>query len=277
MILKTGDLSKILDVSTNTIRRFGKMGYLKEKVNEENGYHEFDYGDVERLMYVAKYRREEIPHEEVAGLIELSTAADITEIMEERRLLLQKEIARLKAAEHMLKDDIMLIRRAEDMEGQMLDMPCQPFHYVIYQKGEKLLTGGKRGEALHEFMQGCPEFLYMYLFEKADVENGCFRFSEGVGANKLMTEKYQVNISEFVESYEICPCVLRFIKAPLDIINAHREHPEKMWELFFSEVFEYMRAKDLRLAGDVIVLKVGLVKDKEDMQYLLMHYPVEQI
>ena len=69
----TSELAKILGVSGNTIRRFDEKGYLSSKRSEENEYRQFDASDVEKLMYVMRYRREEMSHSDVEALLEGDT------------------------------------------------------------------------------------------------------------------------------------------------------------------------------------------------------------
>ena len=65
----TNDLSRILDVSTNTIRRFEEKGYLGSGRDEQNGYRQFQNSDVEKLMYVGKYRKVGFGHKEISELL----------------------------------------------------------------------------------------------------------------------------------------------------------------------------------------------------------------
>ena len=75
----TSELAKILGVSGNTIRRFDEKGYLSSKRSEENEYRQFDASDVEKLMYVMRYRREEMSHSGflLTGTYRLNRQADL--------------------------------------------------------------------------------------------------------------------------------------------------------------------------------------------------------
>ena len=80
----TSELAKILGVSGNTIRRFDEKGYLSSKRSEENEYRQFDASDVEKLMYVMRYRREEMSHSDVEALLEGDTE-QILKTLEKKR------------------------------------------------------------------------------------------------------------------------------------------------------------------------------------------------
>lgn len=271
----TNDLSRILDVSTNTIRRFGEMGYLSASRNDRNDYRQFDSSDVERLMYVGKYRKVGFGHEEIAGMLQ-GNIGDTLRRFEERKEELDRQIAHYKALSHMLKDDIALMKRVEEYGSGMIEMSCSPMHYVLYEQKGRLCTGGAQGQALHRFMSTCPEFEYIYLFEKEDMEAGRIVWSQGVAANRLFTDKYGVDVSPPVAFYERRPSILKFIRLPLDLADRDRMPEEELRRQLLGEFLDYMEEKALALAGDVIGLKIGYSREQDrEWQYVLMHFPVE--
>ncbi len=273
----TYDLSRILDVSTNTVRRFEKMGYLRPERNEQNGYRQFDRADVEKLMYINKYRKVGFGHEDIAEIFQ----GDISYALKRfqgKMAELDSQIAYYTALRHMLKDDIGLMLRIEEYGTEMIEMDCSPMHYILYQTKGKLDTGGCRGEALHRFMSACPEFEYIYLFEKQDIEAGRLVYSEGVGTNMLITDKYKVDTAPPVKAYERHPCILRFMRLPFDFMDESRIAREELWRLLFDDFFVYMREHGYCLAGDVMGLKIGFSREEnQEWQYILMHVPVDKI
>lgn len=272
----TNDLSRILDVSTNTIRRFGEMGYLSASRNEKNGYRRFDLSDVERLMYVGKYRKVGFGHEEIAKMLQ-EEIGDTLRRFEERKEELDRQIAHYKALSHMLKDDITLMRRISEYGSEMIERDCSPMHYVLYQKKGELCTGEQQGQALHRFMSTCPEFEYIYLFEKADVEAGRCVFSQGVAANQIFTAKYEVDIAPPVELYERHSSIMKFIRLPLDFTDWKQLSEEELHGKLFGDFLDYMEANGLALAGDAIGLKIGYSRERDrEWQYVLMSFPVDK-
>ena len=273
----TNDLAKILDVSTNTIRRFGEKGYLEASRDENNGYRQFAHSDVERLMYVEKYRKLGFGHGDIAEILQ-SDRKDTLQRFQGRMDELDAQIAHLTAMRHLLKDDLALIKRVDEYGPDMIEMDCSPMHYVLYQKRGKLCTGGRQGEAFHRFMSTCPEMEYIYLFEKADVEAGNFVWSEGVAANQLITGKYNVNVDAPVESYERHPSVLRFIRLPLNFMDEEHISRKDLKKVLFDDFFDYIRERDYALAGDVIGLKICYSREQDrEWQYVLMHFPVDKV
>lgn len=276
MEYNTNDLSRLLDVSTNTIRRYEKMGYLSAERNEQNGYRIFSHADVEKLMYVAKYRKVGFSHEEIADILQ-ENRADILERFRRRKEEIDAEILHLHALSHMLKDDIILMNRVEEYGSDIIELECSPFYYVLYQKRGKLCGPGVYAEKLHHFMSNCIEFEYMYLFEQQDVIDGKMIYSEGVGAHKHRTEKYNIDVSEPVQFYERKPCILKFMRVPLDFRGAADADPEGLFQLLFGDFQKYMEEHNLEACGDALALKIGYSKeDDRKWQYVLLHLPVVQ-
>ncbi len=277
MKYSTNDLSRILDVSTNTVRRFEEKGYLGSERNEQNGYRQFNHLDVEKLMYVNKYRKVGFGHDDIAEIFQHDISYTLQKFqgkMEE----LDRQIAYYTGLRHLLKDDIVLMRRIEEYGSGMIEMECSPMHYVLYQTRGKLSTGGQDGDALHRFMSACPEFEYIYLFEKEDVEARNFVYSEGVAANHIITRKYEVDITPPVMSYERHSSILRFTRLPFDFMDENRISREELRQVLFDDFFNYMEEHGLCLAGDVFGLKIGFSREGgQEWQYVLMHFPVDRM
>ena len=270
----TSELAKILGVSGNTIRRFDEKGYLSSKRSEENEYRQFDASDVEKLMYVMRYRREEMSHSDVEALLEGNSDL-ILETLEKKREQVRAEAARLMAVDHLLKDDIMLMKRAEEIQGVIREIACQPVHYIRYNERGKLLADKEREQALRRFMDSCPEFYYMFFFSAEDILSGRVVWSEVVGTNTIMTKSYKVDTSYPVELYESRPCVARIIKLPIEWSNTEADNKE-LWDELFAGPLGYIEKKGMKLSGDVMMLKIGCFKENGTlMEYVNMHFPVE--
>lgn len=272
----TKDLSRILDVSTNTIRRFEGMGYLSSDRNEQNNYRKFTHSDVEKLMYVAKYRKVGFGHDDIGEILQGDLESAI-ERFQQKKDEIDAQIAHYQAVSHMLKDDIMLMKRVEEYGSDVIELECSPMHYVLYQKRGVLCEDKAQSKALHKFMSTCPEFEYIYLFEQKDMEAGKLVYSEGVAANQKFTSKYNVDVSSPVESYERRPCILQFMRLPLYVKPEEYGSAQEMHQQLFGAFYDYMDKHDLVQAGDALGLKLGFAKeDDREWQYVLMHMPVEK-
>lgn len=271
----TKDLSTILNVTTNTVRRYEEKGFLSATRNESNGYRQFAPLDVEKLMYVSKYRKIGFSQDEISEIFEDSIPMMIDRF-EKKMASLDAEIERLKSLRHLVKDDMVIMKTAQEYGDTITEGYCAPMNYIVYAVKGEMNLGKEHREALHKYMNTCPEFEYMYLFSKPDIENGDYTYSEGITANELITNKYNVNVDEPVKYYKKCPCLLRFVKVPLDFGNSKNIDKQLLEKTMFGDIFDYMKEHNMKLAGDVLGLKLCLSREEDkDWQYILMHFPVE--
>lgn len=267
------ELSKILDVSTNTIRRFEEMGYLSEHRNVENGYRSFAHGDFEKLMYVNKYRDVGFSHKEIVEILD-EDIASLLKRFEERKADIDNQIQKLQSISHMLKDDINLIKRVTEYDHDYIERDCSPVHYVTYMKKGELCLDKAHVEALHRFMSTIREYKNVYLFHKEDVEAGILEWDEAIVSHHIMTKKYGVDISPPVENYEKKPCVLKVVRVPIETRNERIATTEDLKYIFYYDILSYMEKKGYILDGDVMGVKMGTSKEEgEAYQYMLLSFP----
>lgn len=271
----TKDLSTILNVTTNTVRRYEEKGFLTSTRNESNGYRQFAPLDVEKLMYVNKYRKIGFSQEEISEIFEDSIPMMIDRF-EKKMASLDAEIERLKSLRHLVKDDMVLMKNAQKYGEEIIEGDCAPMNYIVYAVKGDMNLGKAHRETLHEYMNTCPEYEYMYLFSKEDIEKGDYTYSEGIVANELMTNKYNVNVNEPVKHYKKQPCLLKFVKVPLDFGNSKTVNKELLEYTLFGQFFDYMKEHNMKLVGDVVGMKLCLSREEDkDWQYILMHFPIE--
>lgn len=272
MKFSTNDLSKILGVSGNTIRRYEKMGHLGNVRNEYNGYREFNPADVEKLMYVSKYRKLDFSHKEISIIFD-NDIKYTQEIFKNKMLEFENKINYLMSLMHMLKDDINLIERICEYGTAPFLFNCSAMNYIFYQINGNLCTK-ETGEDIEKFIKMCPEYEYMYYFNKNHIISGGLQYSEGIAANQLMTNKYQVNMTDNIHLYEKRECVLQFIKLPLEFWDESIYSKEEIRVLLFSDSLKFMEENERFLDGDAIGIKLGISKENgEEFQYVLMHFP----
>ncbi len=276
MRYKTGDLSKILNVASNTIRRYEEKGYLTPIREAKNGYRYFDNDDVAKMVFISKYRKIGFSHDEIGQILQLDLK-DGRAMCEAKMAELDEQIATLTAVRHMLKDDVTLMKRVDEYGMDIMEKPCVAFYYVSYQKNGKLLSQGTRGEKLYEFMYQCPEIKYCYIFRKENILKRRLVYEEAISIKQMDAEKFGVKQdAECIEAYESRPSIMQMIKLPLDFTNEYEISREEACRILFDNLLEYMDEKGYKLAGDAIVVRIGLSKEKlRDWQYMLLSMPYE--
>jgi DNA-binding transcriptional MerR regulator len=110
MRYKISDLAQLLNVSTNTVRRYEQMGYIHAQRDESNGYRYYSEEDIFRFINARLMRKYGFTHDDLAQM----KCFDITKTMEayEKRMeKMDEEIAYMTYVRHRIKDDALLMKK----------------------------------------------------------------------------------------------------------------------------------------------------------------------
>lgn len=277
MKYKTGDLSKILGVSANTIRRFTEKGYLSPDINTDNQYRFFGDEDVEKMVYISKYRKIGFGHDEIAEIL----SSDIVKnraLYRQKKDELDKEIKRLQSIRHMLKDDITMMDSIGQYGDSFFEMQSVGLYYVTYKDASRIKGESDRHKQLHRFIYEFPEIEYVYIIRKENLLKKRFACEEAVSVRSRWAEKHDIVFEgTAVEHYPEMHSVCRIIRLPLDLMTDGKEQ-QKIQEDLLREYYTYMEEHGYRPAGDAVGVKIGFSKEEgRDMQYVVLGIPVEKV
>ncbi len=276
MRYKTSELSKILNVSSNTIRRFAEKGYLSPDRDADNQYRNFGDSDVEKITYISKYRKIGLSHDEIAVMFD-SDLVENARTYEAKLEGLEKEIARLKSISHMLKDDLKMMKGVELYGDSFVEMDCVSMHYVSYKMDGCIRSGAEYREKIHQFLYEIPENEYIYIIRKEDILARKIRYEEAISIRTKLAEKRGINLDyPVIEHYPKRASIMRIVRFPLDFANEKTISAKEVKRILYDSFFEYMEDKGYVLAGDAIGVKIGFSKENgEEVQYVLFSMPVE--
>lgn len=276
MEYNTNDLSKILDVTTNSIRRFEEKGFLNPQRNDQNGYRIFDNSDLEKAIYIGRYRKIGFDHNEIETLFHENMGMGLRRFQMKIKEIDEK-IENLMATRQMLSDDIILMQKGIANNKEIEDKMCQSFHYLLHHRNGHSSMEGKNGEKYQKFMKECPEMKYIYLFDKENVTRERLVYSAGIAASELLMGLYGVEIEPFFKYYKSCRSLMRSVKIPLDMEKEDQMSKEELKKLLYGDFLEYAEQHDLRVAGDLLGIKVGFsCEEGREWQYVRLNLPVEE-
>lgn len=275
MKYKIGELAKILDVSTNTVRRFEDMGYIKAVRDESSGYRYYDEDSVFAIINAKFMRKYGFSHEAIGNMANLNLQ-DMIDAYDERMADMDREIAYLTYLRHRIKDDIAMMKRAENM-GEAYEKLCLNFVYVLYKIGDKLLTEPARLEQIKEFLYTSPEVQRICIIRKEDYEKGNYVLSWGWAVKAEHIEKYNLMTNRYAETYESRPSVMKFVKC--QNINGIFTDNEVVKKELLDKTIKYMDEHKLTVSGDIIGIFVTRAMEtvdgeKVEVQHMLMSTPV---
>lgn len=277
MEYNTNDLSKILDVTTNSIRRFEEKGFLNPQRDDQNGYRVFDNGDLEKAAYIGRYRKIGFDHNEIASLFHENMGMGLRRF-QIRMKEIDEKISDLMAVRQMLSDDIILMKKGIAENKEITERKGQSLYYILHHKNGHINMDGKNGKEYQKFMEKCPELKYIYIFDKENVEHERLVYSEGIAAKELLMNLYGVEIEPSLKHYESHPSIVRFVKIPINMEKEKQMSKEKLKKLLYGDFLDYIKQNNLRITGDMLGVKIGFsYEDGCEWQYVLLGLPVEKI
>ena len=275
MNYKVSDLSKILDISSNTVRRYEGMGYLSPDRMDVNGYRVYGAGDVTKMIIINHYRKIGFSHAEIAQILKGSYQDQIT-LYEERLTAMDKELELLTGLRHMLKDDLILMKKIEAVTEGFYQRLCVPMNYVLYSEGGILLKEDGRLDTIQEFFYNATELRYIYIFKKEEIEQEILACNEGIAVKDVHMERFGLRLNEFTSVYEKRSSIMKIVKLPLNFAECEPEVKERLFHEVFDDMLKYMEENGQKLAGDVIGVKISMsLKESQEEQYVLVSAPLE--
>ena len=273
MNYKVSDLSKILDISSNTVRRYEGMGYLSPDRMDANGYRVYGAGDVTKMIIINNYRKLGFSHAEIAKIFKGNYHEKI-ELYEERLSAMDKELELLTGLRHMLKDDLALMKKIEAVKDGFYQRDCVPMNYVLYSEKGELLKEDGRLDTIQEYFYNATELRYIYIFKKEEIEQGVLVCNEGIAVKDVHMDRFGLALNEYTKVYEKKKSIMKIAKLPLNFAECDLTEKKKFFHEIFDDMLAYLKENNYSVAGDVIGIKISMsLEEEKEEQYVLISIP----
>lgn len=273
---KISELAKLLDVSTNTIRRYEKNGYCEAVKDDKSGYKYYDDDSVFDVINVKLLRKYGFSHEEIDVMNDYDLDENI-QCFEEKMKELDEKLAYYSYVRHRMKDDIVLMKKIQ-IQKCVYERDCVELIYVLYNDGEKLLMEPERLQKVKEFMYGAPEVQRIYILSKEDFDNNRLVLKRGWSIKDVNMEKYHMAENNYTVRYKSHRSVMQIVKVPLKISELETFSSGEIKNMLLKNHLEYINNNNLVVAGDIISIVITKVKeDGKEVVYLLVSIPVDEL
>ena len=240
MKYKIGELAKLLNISTNTVRRYENQGYIHAVRNEDSGYRYYDEDGVFDITNIRLLRKYGFPHEKLLEMQSYTIQEEIA-AYQERMQQMDKEIAYMTYVRHRIKDDVLLMQKA----AQMID---------VYEKD-------------------CVQ--HIYLIPQKELEQGRFTICNGWSVKDMHMEKYSMTENEYTVRYRQKPSIMGIVKIPATLEELSGYEEETLKQLMIGRHLQYMKEHHMCINGDIIgVIVSKAVENGKPVMYLLMSVPI---
>jgi DNA-binding transcriptional MerR regulator len=268
------ELAKLLNVSTNTVRRYERFGHIKSERDDNNGYRYYSKGDITRLMSVRVLRKYGFTHNDIIKMRDYS----LQELIHTYQVQIQnmdEEIVYLTSLRHRLSDDLILFGKAKEINHNIYIRDGIEYSYILYQSGDKLLLEENRIKKIHEYLYLAPKVQLIYIIRKEDIECDNIVINKGWAIKILDLEKFKIEENDYTERYNSRKTLMCLVKLPAFDSILIKNNSELVNNVLLKEPFAYMKKQNLRLDGDLLGVKIAsIIEFNEEMEYVLFGIPI---
>ncbi len=186
-----GEISKIVNVSPNTLRYYDEIGLLKPSLIQNNNQYRY-YSDmqIKKLVFILELKQYGFTLGEIKELMRNENKQKFKQMLEEKHIKLNKEIVRLKSNSILIEKRISQIIHEEklNMEGKKilivddLELARIMIKNIIEDQGYiSVAEAGNGKEAIEAYEQFKPNLVIMDIV---------MPIMDGIDAVKEITKKY---------------------------------------------------------------------------------------
>lgn len=118
MKLSIGQVSKLYDISKDTLRHYDKIGLLKPEVNKENGYRYYSYKHLDQLSLILWNKYLGISLSDIKETIESEDIKQYSNLVKRQQNIITEKINRLKSLQTHLKETSKILDEIINYENE---------------------------------------------------------------------------------------------------------------------------------------------------------------
>lgn len=262
MKYKPNDIAKALGITTNTIRRYDKLGYLYSQRDDTN-YRWYEENDLINAANILWYRKCGFSHSKISEMRQESNS-EILLLCEKKMQEMDAELERIKRLRHWLKDNIQLMRRIEELRTDITIRDCVGLKYIIFSTETTIAKSEQLLKTINTFMYSAPEVQLIQLIKYEDLINRKINVHSGWSIKITDVEKFGLTeeITEsnpFVKTYPKRKCLYSMLETSNNLDN-NANYKKELLD-FFNNIFKYMETQNYKLDGDPMLYLVNIFTD----------------
>lgn len=272
MKYKIKDLSELMNVSSNTIRRYEKLGYLHPERDNSSNYRSYTNEDISTTMFVRFFRKIGFTHPDILKILTQETENSIN-LCKDYMEQMDAEILRLTKSRHLLKDYIKLMVTQPDYMDKVRLFESVPLYYTLFCSNSEMYHEPERLHIIQQYMYNAPETHMIYVFRKDDIMNDSLNFQCGWAIKPKDMPQFNLENSPYTEFYPKMQILVSTVVIPSSI-EKYMESITNLRTSLLKHAFDYMKKHHYTLAGDVLGIRISLsTHNGQPVQSLLLNIP----
>ncbi|MGL4772569.1 MAG: MerR family transcriptional regulator [Clostridium sp.] len=230
MKLSIGQVSKLFDISMDTLRHYDKIGLLKPETNPDNNYRYYDTSHLDQVSLILGAKSLGIPLSQIKDTMESGEVNEYKKLMTTQEELVSKKISHLKRVQKELIETQKLIDKVLSFEN----------NYNF-----KTLTEKKKidfyGINMKNFFGGDKYREYVDIFEDDERKEEFFSYytlkdEEIICNEKFIYFKESKKLSKYIKSHKLKVEKITFDK---ELTSVHFCGTYEELEDYLKKLFQY--------------------------------------
>lgn len=193
-----GEVAKLFEVSTDTLRYYEKIGLLSSHKDRDNGYRYYYYDEIVLLMDILFFRNMEIPVKEINKIMTTMNIGDIKNVLCRNQRIVEDRIQELIKLKRTITQAMNQYKLCEELVGHFLFVPAPKFKYKLGSNQTEdivaMIRKYKKEDWLNDSIQ------YTLFVSREELLQKCNFYSAQIG---LSVEEENLSILSRTEQSEL--------------------------------------------------------------------------
>lgn len=256
----TGNITKILGTTRDTLRHYESKGLLSPLQNAENNYREYDFFDIYALMFIDFYKKRGLTLDEIKNIKVSEETSNIRDLLNEKETEIEHSIFLQKQLLENIRETFTFCDTL-DCHLNKHSIRRMPLYEVTSQFPD--IT------SVEEY----PAILNSLNTHSEDILSNIVREIITEGHNILETRMLAVKKAN-QDILDSSKTYLDFEKCIYSVVEDSRENGTM--EKTFASMQNFAKANQLSLLGNAYVLtRLITYQEKEELAFLEVYVPIE--
>lgn len=265
-LFTVGEVSKILNISIDTLRYYDKIGLLSPRSRGSNKYRYYEISQLDTLITIKMLRAMEISVEKIHSILSESELNNIYTLISEKRLEVDNKRNYL---ELLVKKLDFLERSFKDFENvDCIEIVRRPKYWAFLTDSIMESSDSKLPENIESKIKDIAQYKEwiglchtVSIVSKENILNGNYHSYLHNGI--ISTFDFEVENSTF-EVINSTQCIKKCIIIDLDNYSNLDNH--------YNQMKEYIKRRNLKITGDSLEINIY---NQYQKHYIVIYIPVE--
>ena len=188
-----GNISSLLNISAESIRKYQKRGIINLDIDESNGYRYFNLSSINKLLRFTFYKKCGFSGETANNLLNTESLEDIYDSVSDQIVNLEKEITLAKLKIERLEELREALDNIDTYKNKVVECDMSSFYYVKYYKDGEVVMENKK--AINNMVNLMPFATPSPVFRIEEIDN--LEYGLIIDEKYMFDDKYKVGLEKF--------------------------------------------------------------------------------